>query len=254
MAEFVKKAALGGYKLVPGGHSDPECEYVIMTKKEYDQLLDEKAQAEQESRNIKYDAEKTIREIQQNAVYTVRKITHDAQKAVDEIKEKLDDERIESAHQRALNENLLRIAKERANADRNLRPKKDHTGYVVLSSTEKEYRYRDRGSWKTVRLWETVLETPYSVDFLEEQVKVQMRELTDSEGGPCLVGRLGIQSYYDGKYEDMLNDNAGVIKIKEDSNIMLEKRLRANYRSGYWEVFFFHTKPLGIVPGDMRTR
>ena len=41
-----------------------------------------------------------------------------------------------------LNKNLLRIARERANADRKLRPKKTHTGYVVLTSSEKEYRYK----------------------------------------------------------------------------------------------------------------
>ena len=36
----------------------------------------------------------------------------------------MDAERAESAHQRALNANLLRISRERANADRKLRPKK----------------------------------------------------------------------------------------------------------------------------------
>ncbi len=40
----------------------------------------------------------------------------------------------------------------------------------------------------------------------------------------------------------------------DSSNVMLDWRLRANHRTGYWEVLFFHTKPLGIVPPDMRTR
>ena len=41
MSEFVRKTALGGYKLVPGGYSDPEMSHVIMTKAEYDGLLDQ---------------------------------------------------------------------------------------------------------------------------------------------------------------------------------------------------------------------
>ena len=33
---------------------------------------------------------------------------------------------------------------------------------------------------------------------------------------------------------------------------MLERWLRANYRSGYWELALLHTKPLSVVPPDMR--
>ena len=84
----------------------------------------------------------------------------------------------EAKHQRGLNANLLRISKERANADRKLKPKKEHTGYVVASSEEKEYRYRDGRKWKRVKLWETVLQSPYAVDFTEEQAREQItREL-----------------------------------------------------------------------------
>lgn len=67
MAEFMKRTALGGYKPVQGGYSDPECEYVVLTKKEYDQILKEKAQTEQESWNTKYDADKKIKEIQHSS-------------------------------------------------------------------------------------------------------------------------------------------------------------------------------------------
>ena len=51
-------------------------------------------------------------------------------KKVADMEAALAAERDESAHQRALNANLLRIAKERANADRKLKPKKEHTGYA----------------------------------------------------------------------------------------------------------------------------
>lgn len=35
-------------------------------------------------------------------------------------------------------------------------------------------------------------------------------------------------------------------------NVMLERRLKANYRTGFWEMIFLHTKPLAAVPLDMR--
>ena len=49
------------------------------------------------------------------------------------------------------------------------------------------------------------------------------------------------------------------VSVKEDfmkRNILLagQQRLRANFRSGYWELVFMHTKALGIVPPVMRVR
>ena len=67
-----------------------------------------------------------------------------------------------------LNENLLRIARERANADRKLKPKKEHTGYVVVSSTEKEYRYKiNRRDFETA--------TPVSYTHLDVYKRQQLR-------------------------------------------------------------------------------
>ena len=43
-------------------------------------------------------------------------------------------------------------------------------------------------------------------------------------------------------------------KQKAEYNIMLTRKLRANYRTGYWVVIFTHTKSLGVVPEDMRVR
>ena len=53
MARFVKEGAFG-YKDVPGGQFDQECTHVILKLKEYDKLLQEKARAEQETRNTKF--------------------------------------------------------------------------------------------------------------------------------------------------------------------------------------------------------
>ena len=254
MARFVKDGAFG-YKAVPGGQSDPGCTHVILTLKEYDKLLQEKARAEQEARSTKYDAERAIDKAKRDASYTAQKAAEEARQTVAGIESALATERAESAHQRALNANLLRIAKERANADRKLKPKKEHTGYVVATSEEREYRYRDGKKWKKAKLWETVLQSYYSVDFTEEVARTQIERDLFPKGETWLIAEIGISGRYGGRYEGMIEDTS----VSEDflkHNILLagQQRLRANFRSGYWELVFMHTKALGVVPPNMRVR
>lgn len=252
MARFVKDGAFG-YKAVPGGQSDPECTHVILALKEYEKLLQEKARAEQEARSTKYSAEREIEEAKRAARYTAQKAAEEARQTVADMEEALAAERAESAHQRALNANLLRIAKERANADRKLKPKKEHTGYVVVVSEEREYRYRNGRKWNKVKLRETVLQSPYTVDFSETEVKTQIERELFPKDDVWLIGRIGITGRYGGTYEEMVEDGS----VDEEflkRNILLkgQQRLRANFRSGYWEVICLHTKPLDVVPKDMR--
>lgn len=245
---------LGGYKPVAGGQSDPECTHVILTKKEYETFLREITASKQEASAAKYGAERAIAEAKRNAAYTAQQAAEEARKAVEHMEAALAAERVESAHQRALNENLLRIAKERANANRKLKPKKKHTGYGVVFSGEKEHRYKDGNRrWKKKLLWETVIQSPYTVDLSEKVARKQIMDelIRKDEAGSCMVHRIGIGGFYPGTYVDMIDDRNWCAEPGE-FNIMLQPQFRANFRSGYWEVVFFHTKPLGVVPKDMK--
>lgn len=253
MARFVKDGAFG-YKAVPGGQSDPECTHVIMTLKEYDKLLQEKARAEQEARSTTYSAERELEEAKRAARYTAQKAAEEARQTVAGIESALAAEKADNAHQRALNANLLRIAKERANADRKLKPKKEHTGYLVVFSGEKEHQFKDGNRRvKRVLLWETVIQSPYVVDFPEAQIRKQILEelLRKDEDGYRLIDRLGINGYYGKGYGSMIEDREWCAE-PERFNIMLKPKFRANFRAGYWEVVCLHTKPLDVVPKDMR--
>lgn len=253
MSEFVKKSMMG-YKETPGGSSDPECTHVILTKPEYDKILHEMRSAQQEALDTKYKAEREIQRERDAAAYQMQQADLQAKQRVDELQEALDAEENESAYQRDLNANLRRIAKERANADRKLKPKKEHTGYVVVVSYEKDYRYQSNNKkMNTVTLWETVLQSPYSVDFTEEQARKQIyRDLFPKEE-TWLIGRIGISGRYRGSYEGMFMDE-NVDDDFRQRNILIGRlqHLRANFRAGYWEFLFMHTKPLGVVPPDMR--
>lgn len=83
--------------------------------------------------------------------------------------------------ERELNEGLKRICRERANAERGIRPKKEHPGYLLLSTGQWEEtvsREISPEEWRSghpdtdfafytphirsrVRVWKSVLQTPY---------------------------------------------------------------------------------------------
>lgn len=255
MPRFVKERLLGGFADISGDQNNPECTHVLLTKEEYMRLLQEKAKAEQEKRFAEGEAREKIRMSEQELEYRTAAAEKFAKEKIQQVEQKLDAERSESAYQRSLNENLLRISRERANADRRLRPKKEHTGYVVVSSAEKEISYKDYyGKNKKVMLWETVLQSPYSVDFTEEQARHQMQELFNrGENGRWLISQIGINASTDGGYAHLISDPKTRAELAV-RNFLLDKRLRANYRAGYWEIIFLHTKPLSVVPKNMRAR
>lgn len=254
MGEFVKKT-LVGYKEAPGGRADPECTHVILTLKEYEGQLQRIAAAEQEARTTKHEAAKALQSVKSDAQYKIQTAEAAAAKTVADLKEELEEERRESAYQCGLNENLLRIARERANADRKLKPKKEHTGYVVVATEEKEYRYRSGRKWRKAKLWETVLQSHYSVDFTEEEARTQIERDLFPKGEAWLIGEIGISGRYGGRYEGLIEDTSvGEDFLKRNILLAGQQRLRANFRSGYWELVFMHTKALGIVPPDMRAR
>ena len=248
MSEFVKKNMVG-YKPLPGGHSDSECTHVILTLQEYDQLLREKSMAEQEARAARDQAAREV-------AAADRRAAQEAQEKVEAIRGELEAERAESAHQRELNANLLRISRERANADRKLKPKKEHTGYLVMISGEKELRYKDGNrNLKKALLWETVIQSPYSIEFTEKQARRQIMEelLRKDDESRSLLSQIGIEGLYNKSYGSLLHDRA-YCQEPERFNIMLKPKFRANFRAGYWEVVFFHTKPLDSVPKELRPR
>ena len=169
MSEFVKKTIVG-YKALDGGHSDPECTHVILALEEYDDLLKEISRAKRETREEKSKAAAAQKESEQERQAVIQQY----EEVIEKWKAAFNKAQTEIASQKGLNENLLRIARERANADRKLKPKKEHSGYVVVVSSEKLYRYKNGRYLASVKLWETVIQSPYSIEFPAKQAKKQI--------------------------------------------------------------------------------
>lgn len=138
MPEFKKKTALGLRDLPENGQ---ECTHVLLTHSEYDGLLAKVACAERDARSVYTAASQKIAQAERNSAQAKEA----AYAEVNAVQKDLEEACRKIEYLNGLNKNLLRIARERANADRKLRPKKTHTGYVVLTSSEKEYRYVPNG-------------------------------------------------------------------------------------------------------------
>lgn len=253
MSEFVKKGALNYYKQVPGGKQDLNCSHVILTLEEYESLCRERDRAKEGQRAARNWADSEVRRAIDQSKANLKQAENTAKAALEEVGRQLVTAQEEAAHQRELNENLLRICRERANSDRKLKPKKEHSGFIVVSSLEREYHYKVGKSLQTVRLWETVLQSPYSVEFTEKQARRLIMEslLQEDKSNVSLIEQLGIQAAYSDKYERLLQHQDTARQVT-DQNIMMEERLRANYRVGYWEIQFFSTKALKRVPKGMQ--
>ena len=240
-----------GYKAVAGGRTDPECTHVILPLDEYNGLHQRIRDAIDDGKRAKEEAAQTAATSAANAEKAVKKIQDDAAQKIEQLQNKVETERAGKEYQIGLNLNFKRIARERANADRGIKPKKERSGYVVLSSRQKKYRYKEnRNDWEEVYLWETVIQTPYVVDFTAEQAMTETQELfARDEQGYWLIGRLGIAGEYGGKYEDMLDDPRCV--TWKEYNIIVEKIFNANVKVGYWEIIITHTKSLDNIKGEL---
>lgn len=225
---------------------------MIQTKQEYETLLNQCNRAKREKEETERAAAREISRVKQEAAHEADRAAQRAQAQIDDLLQQVERQTAEIADQRALNANLLRISRERANADRGLRPKKVHTGYVVVTSSEKEIRYRGgRNKLLTAKVWETVLQSPYSVDFTESQARQLIEEnlLTEKNG---LLADVGITLICHGNGYETLTEVENWKEIKILHNALFSRQLRANYRVCYWEYIIQHTKPLGIVPIEMR--
>ena len=225
---------------------------MIQTKQEYETLLNQCNRAKREKEETERATAREISRVKQEAAHEADRAAQRAQAQIDDLLQQVERKTAEIADQRTLNANLLRISRERANADRGLRPKKVHTGYVVVTSSEKEIRYRGgRNKLLTAKVWETVLQSPYSVDFTESQARQLIEEdlLTEKNG---LLADVGITLICHGNGYETLTEVENWKEIKILHNALFSRQLRANYRVGYWEYIIQHTKPLGIVPIEMR--
>ena len=257
--EYVRKSSLGGFRLC----GEEDATHVLQTHEEYSEMVgiasmyrdsSRKAEAREKGAREKYTAlQSENRHLQEkNASLQIEvsslrmQISQSADRTVALEKEKnVLQNRIseleESVKQaEGLNRNLLRISRERANADRRISPKKRHDGYLVLQSREWRERLPDKSVMQT---WKSVLQTPYDASMDPEIAEKQIFDDLVN----YVLGDLGVIRYVPAE------DNGRCILPEEgtSANTLYCWRYNADYRSGYWSVIIYTIDPL-VVPAERR--
>ena len=281
MPRYYKKNSVGMMVKADGGASDPELAEVRLTADEYTDMWRRIYVAERATKEAEAAGERKLNELRQSTNKQIAQ--HEAevneraarrekaaeQKAAD-AQATAEEMREEVKRANHLNGNLKRIARERANAARGVTPKKEHDGYLVLSSRQWTEHYQV-DEWdtddhkkdydtpenrptaiknkylkiinKTADVWKSVIQTPYDASLPLSQVRdVIIKEdmwdggVLDSIGCPCMI-----KKEYNGTYYSFGTNEDGYEK-----NGLYKWKFIANYKSGLWEVEMFTTKSLQV--------
>lgn len=273
MPSFYKKGALGRLVKADGGIYDDDLAEVHLTAEEYKDLQNKIRQAESDMRegirkaNQEAAAERSkYRSMLEDAEQHERNAVKAIQTNLDARGEQLAHVQADLQNEKGLNENLIRIMKERANQRRNLRPKKDHDGYIVLEMRQYTERYTEdvwdskdnqkrydgdskkraiarkngylRIDHKTADTWQSVIQTPYDASIPLDTVSSHIKSDLGKVLQELFVRRLPQSATY--KALDSLPS------IERKKNYMYRWRYRANFRTGFWEMEVFTTQAFSV--------
>ena len=244
--ERVYQGVMGGFSVIREGDEKHDPTHYILTIREYNDLQkrikDAKAAAEN-AEKLQHQAEDKMRD-------GIKEAKKNAQKEIKEEREKIKAEMQQAISDKVsaekLNEQLLVIMKNRANAARGIKPKKQHDGYVVLRSEQYEFTHQlDRKSRESLVLWRTVIQTPIDISInIKEAEKVVNEALVNR-----IAARLGWEkaSLRGGS----LSNNIKEVDEKGwGASILLDIKFRQNTKTKLWEVTYIHNRSI-TIPEDM---
>lgn len=244
--EMVKKNMLGAYKSC----EESEATHVVIDVDDYDELVENAERSDKDYSRYKAAlarSEKMRKESEDlnNRLYArIREMSKQLQiteKADKEMSRLIDENgklqaavkrfQEESEVARLLNENLKRICRERANQVRDIRPKKEHDVYIVLSSREWTEKLPD-GSYKNA--WKSVIQTPYDASISLDAAGCEIyRELT-----AYVLSDLHCRHAND-------QDENGIYSESEE-NRMFRWNYTADFRTGFWNMTIYTTNALSV--------
>ena len=152
----------------------------------------------------------------------------------------------------SLNNNLLRISKERANQERNLRPKKAHSGFVILNRQSLYYKLYSnvKSNYKSNQVnyieftcFKIKIQTPFhssiSFDLIEDEMKSSFSKFIKDLG-------IGIWYKYDYIISQPISKIKDIIFNNEYDNFIFKYSYTANFKSNLWDIEIYTKKDLTI--------
>lgn len=241
-----------GYKEVPEGE---EFSHVRIDKEQYEAY--EKAVLEaktylQYAGHYKAQYEKQVRE--NNALNEKNSKLWDDYlnrgTEIDNLHEQISNLQEQVAIHENRNINLLRVAKERANADRGIQPKKQRSGYLLqnMGQTSQRIFYGAfRMKYITKPCWRVQFQMPYGMDF-------NFRMVTDSFKEDFMNGfheGLGLKSWFAASTWEQYTADQINKKWQETENFFFGETFKFNADKGYWEVVFYTRFSIPFLPDIM---
>lgn len=250
--EFLKKSTLGRLVTAEGGADNPGLAEVRLTAEEYRRLCEECQSLIECQKELEQEVERQklrMQEIIETQYGRCQSDLKSRQEEFDRMKEELERKNdrlrmmaIENQRdlelQKDLNWNLKRILREKANAKRGLTPKKLHSGYNVLFSSQYKEMYRDHMVRKPISTWKSTIQKYYdasiSLEDIEKDIWTELSSRVLVDMGITVLRHID-------KY------GKDVFEEYHDECVLYRYEYRANYKSGLWEVIIWTTKALSMA-------
>ena len=237
------------------GYRDPKAGEdftdIIFSKNEYNQNLQDKRNLQDEIEKLKRAHNSELDTCMRNCDKEIAKINAESDKRVAEAQNETNKQKNKADSFENINKNLIRVATERANAKRELTPKKQHIGYVFLSVEDYIYNCECvvKDSKKTMMLklpcFRIRLQSPYDVALEQKAVK----DLIYNDFLNKIMHKINVDSVYRKDFGGCVANE--VRKVWSDTETFMFKLVyKANFQKGLWEVEFF-ARDMPVVPHDM---
>ena len=185
--------------------------------------------------------------------YKIKELQNIHNKEVEDLKHTIEDYKQELQRLKGLNDNLLRISREsreRANQERNLRPKKVHKGFVILNrqslyyklySNVKQPSRSNQLNYIEFPCFKIKIQTPFeasiSFDLIEDEI---------IEAFSDFMKDLKIDNWYN--YDYIINQPISKIKDiilnNQYDNFIFKYFYTANFKSNFWDIDVFTKKDI----------
>lgn len=227
------KGLMGSFKAIK--ENEAEYSHIILESDEYSNLI-QKMNIEKYKNDM---LEKKFKEELQDIQKLKNEQISENEKSIAALTEQL-------KHQKELNDNLLRISKERANAKRGLKPKKERSGFIALSLEQYVYVMKSFGNTKDIPCWKVKIQTPYDSSLEYSKVQALMKDNNQYLLGQCLrVNNLWSNNKIKETYVSDIDE------LFKDKTIVFNTKFRANIKQGFWEVDYLVNK-IVTIPEELR--
>lgn len=241
------------YRNVTGWHPEDnkhDATHVFLTTQEYASLNATIKHLKSENAELSQKHRNELLSIKQEAEAYKNKLAQEAAAKIGEAQKRADAMEKEANRQKQLNENLLRISKERANAKRGLQPKRKHSGYRFVGKIRqiRVVKSREKGKATTYALvWTATIETPYAatipIETITDKVASELAEMLGKISIGVLVMTNDEKIMWRGSYTEAVK-TCNEQKLRD---VVFDHKYMANAKSGFWEIEITTIKPIAAT-------